>query len=298
MDSTEARAAFGYRPGISRQGERAGASRERLSDYWSRHNSVTAFLAGLLGVAPDELSGSVMDPERERNKAIAEPAFYASSVAQAIPAVGALTKLMNVVGSSGKVGASAAKQIGAAGPFDVGSVLYRGLPRLSMDDLAQYSGLRAMDRTTRGPSPKANVRDFSWSTDNPKVSSSYAHTRGGVIPLEIVEKPSVILDAQGKHWEDYFFDRRGNPLPASRNPFYDAMRDPAIKSIGVKNIIDPGVDAFKYADEFSELLGNNLLIKDPSVVRYLLSGETAKFAQGGSVRRGGLAQVKECSCGR
>ena len=32
------------------------------------------------------------------------------------------------------------------------------------------------------------------------------------------------------------------------------------------------------------LLGNNLLIKDPSVMRYRLTGEKAEFAKGGAVK--------------
>lgn len=74
-------AAFGN-PNLTRQGRRAGALPERMSDYQDVHNPVTAALAGFMGTAPDELAGSVLDPNYQSNKAAAVLPYVLGTAAQ------------------------------------------------------------------------------------------------------------------------------------------------------------------------------------------------------------------------
>lgn len=146
-------------------------------------------------------------------------------------------------------------------------------------------------------------KNMAWAASNPLTAASYASMPNSVmVPLELTQKPGVIFDAKGAPWQR-FFSQTGR-LPKSGkftldSNFKDALRDPEVKSILVKNIYDTG--GIGSADELSDLYGldilpkdlisSNLLIKDPSAVRYTLSGETPmlkepklKKAEGGLVQ--------------
>ena len=230
--------------------------------------------------------------------------------------------------------------------------LYRGIPRMAREMFEGITGLQQQGRSLKGvPSTKANVGKYIWTSDNPNIASSYAHTGGVVVPLRMDSPPDVVLDAKGANWEDYFFPKSKNlspkqvffndkvmsrlsekarerifsedrdfrqaikelsprerefyfhqdsasPITTRLRPgeFKDAFTDPSIRSIQVNNVIDPGMGTYDVISGLPELagmkfdsavnkamLGNNVLVKDPSLLKYRLTGEEANFASGGSV---------------
>jgi hypothetical protein len=73
---------------------------------------------------------------------------------------------------------------------------YRGIPRLATNDLEVISGLKAMDRAKSQVSKaKPNTKGFVWASDNPNTASTYGHTGGVVVPLELDGAPDVVVDA-------------------------------------------------------------------------------------------------------
>ena len=173
----------------------------------------------------------------------------------------------------------------------------------SREPLSSLDSLVAPQRPSGALSDQKNMRrNNAWAASNPLTAASYATSPNSVmIPLELTQKPGAIFDAQGQRW-DRFFSQTGKLSPMGnyvlRNEFKDALRDPEIKSILVKNIIDPGDSSSFYGLSKiydmdinpEDLMSSNLLIKDPSVVKYRISGETptlkeskVKKATGGSV---------------
>jgi hypothetical protein len=117
MDTlSDLEAAFGFNPNLMRQGQRARVLAEKRDVNTLPDPLTYAALMGLMGIAPDEMGFSALHPKRQDVKRVAEPAFALGTALQVAPAAGALTKLMNATGSAGKIGASAAKQIGAIKP--------------------------------------------------------------------------------------------------------------------------------------------------------------------------------------
>lgn len=200
----------------------------------------------------------------------------------------------------------------AGGLRRAANIFYRGVPRLH-GNVGEVSGLHMRERGAALPSNpylKANTRDYAWSSDNPAVASSYTHFGGAVIPLELIEPPGAVLNARGESWDRFFFDPN-SPRPArGESPrlvpeFREALEDPNVKSILVNDILDYGMESQNRGfrnwlsnrvygrplDELSAvedaelsrrgLMGNNLLIKNPSTVRYNLSGEPVEFSHGG-----------------
>jgi soluble lytic murein transglycosylase-like protein len=189
-----------------------------------------------------------------------------------------------------------------------GQLFYRGIPRMR-GQVDRISGLHAVERPERiAPSPhlEANTRNYAWASDNPAVASSYTHFGGAVVPLELTENPDAVFNAQGAPWREFFFQPSGRGKGAALNPeFREALDDPGVRSILVNSILDYGLESQnprfidwlsnrvygrpangldiveRYGLERAGLTGNNLLIKDPSVVRYNLTGEPANFAKGG-----------------
>jgi len=180
------------------------------------------------------------------------------------------------------------------------NVFYRGIPRLrkQLDD--QVSGLHVKERNEGDVfiAPN-NTKDYAWASNNPDVANTYTQFGGTVIPLKTVKDPDVVLDAEGQYWNDFFYkDKVRNR--GYRNPaYFSALEDPDVKSILIKNIIDPGalmtdplVKSLARARQGKPrnsnvddlFVADNLLIKDPEVVRYLYTGETPKFAEGGEVQ--------------
>jgi hypothetical protein len=173
----------------------------------------------------------------------------------------------------------------------------------SREPLSSIDSLVAAQRPSGALSDQKNMRrNNAWAASNPLTAASYATTPNSVmIPLELTQKPGAIFDAQGLRW-DKFFSQTGKLSPSGnyvlRDEFKDALRDPKVKSILVKNIIDSGVGSRNELSRLygvdiglDDLMSSNLLIKDPSVVKYRISGETptlkeskVKKAEGGSVR--------------
>ena len=189
------------------------------------------------------------------------------------------------------------------------NVFYRGIPRIREQLNDQVSGLHVKERYgdfTPYRTTKENTKDFAWASDSPDVANSYTHLGGTVIPLELVEKPGASFNAKGNMWNDFFFkDGKLN------KEYAEALNDPKVRSVLVENIVDPGSHAVDplvkslararrgdAADfdpnmnpyslapgELEKLFtANNVLIKDPDVVRYLYTGEKPKFAEGGAVQ--------------
>ena len=209
---------------------------------------------------------------------------------------------------SGKIGALKALAEGASNWAN--KTFYRGLSKVPEETQA-VSGLKMVER---GPVPasgltKANTRDYVWSSDNPFVAETYTDRRGIMIPMELKQEPDAIFDAGGSHWGNWFFK---NNDPRSLNRAYqEALLDPAVRSVLVKNIMDYGPEsastglmrrlyAKKYGVEPEQgmrfgareiedldemLLGNSLLIKNPSIMRYKYSTpqDVPRFAKGGAV---------------
>jgi hypothetical protein len=172
----------------------------------------------------------------------------------------------------------------------------------SREPMSEIKSLVAAERPSGALSDQKNMRrSNAWAASNPLTAASYSMTPNSVmVPLELVEKPSLVLDAGGLRWDKYFpqtgrISQSGNYT--LRDDFRDALRDPEVKSILVKNILDSGAGS---TDELSRLYGldiskddlisHNLLIKDPSAVRYGISGEVptlkepkVKKAEGGLV---------------
>lgn len=149
-------------------------------------------------------------------------------------------------------------------------------------------GTEAMTRN------KNNPRGTVWAASNPLTASSYARGENAmVVPLQLTQKPDVVFNAEGSPWL-HFFSQTGGFKGGShdyplRTEFKDMLRDPAVRSILVKDIYDSPVGWDVSLRELAEMYGldlkpehflsDNLLIKDPSVVRYKLTGETPKMTE-------------------
>jgi hypothetical protein len=193
---------------------------------------------------------------------------------------------------------------------DLVTRFFRGIPRLAKANLSDISGLKELRREFGHSPAKLNTQGNVWATDNPLVASSYAGQGGAIVPLDLLTPPDVTLDARGMPWNRFYFNGSKNyPEQPNLNhlrkgEFKDAIEDPAVRNILVKNILDPGPDMYRYMDFYktgmpewqqehmgANLLesgdhsfhGNNLLIKDPTSVNYGITGEPANFAGGGAV---------------
>lgn len=195
-----------------------------------------------------------------------------------------------------------------------GKLLYRGIPRVGENNLTTLSGLHAKERgmTDLPGHVAANTGNYAWASDNPRLAETYTHQGGVMVPLRLVREPDLVFDAQNQMWSDFFYPGQqwyDSSSPVNVDPIFEkAMKDPDVKSILVKNVIDPGSETNKSQflnrwardthgvdwkdltdDQKSDLYGssglmaNNLLIKDPSVVEYAITRKTPKWAEGGFV---------------
>ena len=172
----------------------------------------------------------------------------------------------------------------------------------SLEPMSEIKSLVATERPSGALSDQINMRRANaWAASNPLTAASYATTPNSVmVPLQLKDKPSIILDAGGLRWDRYFpqtgsVSKNGNYTLNSE--FRDALRNPEVKSILLKNIMDSGAGSVNELSHLygmditkDDLLSHNLLIKDPSVVRYDISGEVpslkepkVKKADGGHV---------------
>ena len=180
-----------------------------------------------------------------------------------------------------------------AGQFARGGVVrkfYRGVDRIAPDNEARFMAYRPWDNPKKTGMVNVPLK-AGWVADNPNVASSYAASGPGgvVIPVRMDADPDMVLDAEGANWRDFFKAYVGG---SRRSKFYQGMRDPDVKSIEVQNVVDPGTGAWVMLDDIraqgdegmslSDMLNkyylsNNVLVKDPNVIRYDLSDEPVTF---------------------
>lgn len=197
--------------------------------------------------------------------------------------------------------------------MDRPEILFRGLRRF-------YKGIL---QDAPSEAPKGNMRGGLWSSESPVVASSYApYNDSVVVPLRYLDDSPAVLDAKGLNWRQFFFDDRDFDSPRVRmapsfnklkNPeFEDALNDPAIRSILIRNIIDPGpgrhpVTSYgaKLASEGlglpqEELIAQheailkpatNVFIKDPSSVGALFTDRPMRDFGKFAVPIAGLAAI-------
>ena len=96
--------AFFGNPNIQRQGARARALAGQRDVNTLRDPLTYAVMQGLLGTRPDEMGFSVLNPDYEKIKKVAEPAFALGLLGQAAPALAPLTKGLPVGASIKNVG--------------------------------------------------------------------------------------------------------------------------------------------------------------------------------------------------
>jgi hypothetical protein len=84
--------AFFGNPNLQRQGARARALAERRDVNTLADPLTYAVVQGLLGTAPDQMGFSVLNPDYEKIKKVAEPAFALGLLGQAAPLLAPLTK--------------------------------------------------------------------------------------------------------------------------------------------------------------------------------------------------------------
>ncbi len=128
---------------------------------------------------------------------------------------------------------------------------------------------------------KANTKGGVWLTESPTIAESYSGDRGFIIPV-LTRRPKVVLDAKGEQWDEFF---------ETSKEFKEAQKDPNVKSIEVKNIIDFGgrskLPSGLSDDELRKLLtANNLFLKKPFVDKDVVSkltGEPFPYQDGGPV---------------
>lgn len=96
--------AFFGNPNLQRQVARARALAERRDVNTLADPRTYAAVQGLLGTAPDEMGFSVLHPDYEKIKKVAEPAFALGLLAQASPILAPLTKGLPVGASIKDVG--------------------------------------------------------------------------------------------------------------------------------------------------------------------------------------------------
>jgi len=96
--------AFFGNPNIQRQGARARALAGQRDVNTLPDPLTYAVMQGLLGTRPDEMGFSVLNPDYEKIKKVAEPAFALGLLGQAAPALAPLTKGLPVGASVKNVG--------------------------------------------------------------------------------------------------------------------------------------------------------------------------------------------------
>jgi hypothetical protein len=96
--------AFFGNPNIQRQGARARALASQRDVNTLPDPLTYAVMQGLLGTRPDEMGFSVLNPDYEKIKKVAEPAFALGLLGQAAPALAPLTKGLPVGATIKNVG--------------------------------------------------------------------------------------------------------------------------------------------------------------------------------------------------
>jgi hypothetical protein len=139
--------AFFGNPNLQRQGAKARALAERRDVNTLADPRTYAAVQGLLGTAPDQMGFSVLHPDYEKIKKVAEPAFALGLLGQAAPALAPLTKGLPVGASILDVGKSASKSIVRAGnPIQsavvlIGDKIFTGRTHTEAFNRAIYEGV-------------------------------------------------------------------------------------------------------------------------------------------------------------
>ena len=102
--------AFFGNPNLQRQGARARALAGQRDVNTLADPRTYAIVQGLLGTRPDEMGFSVLNPDYEKIKKVAEPAFALGLLGQAAPLLAPLTKGLPVGASIQDVGGFFAKK--------------------------------------------------------------------------------------------------------------------------------------------------------------------------------------------
>jgi len=178
----------------------------------------------------------------------------------------------------------------AKGGLARGGRFYRGVDRIAPDNEARFMPYRPWDNPKKTGMQNVPLK-AGWVASNPNVASSYAVSGPGgvVMPVRMTADPDIILDAEGANWRDFFDAYIGG---SRRGKFYQGMRDPDVKSIEVQNVVDPGTGTWSMLDDIraqgnegmslSDMLdkyfmSNNVLVKDPGIIRYDISDEPVTF---------------------
>jgi hypothetical protein len=139
--------AFFGNPNIQRQGARARALAGQRDVNTLPDPLTYAVMQGLLGTRPDEMGFSVLNPDYEKIKKVAEPAFALGLLGQAAPALAPLTKGLPVGASILDVGKSASKSIVREGnPIQsavvlIGDKIFTGRTHTEAFNRAIYEGV-------------------------------------------------------------------------------------------------------------------------------------------------------------
>ena len=139
--------AFFGNPNIQRQGARARALAGQRDVNTLPDPLTYAVMQGLLGTRPDEMGFSVLNPDYEKIKKVAEPAFALGLLGQAAPVLAPLTKGLPVGASILDVGKSASKSIVREGnPIQsavvlIGDKIFTGRTHTEAFNRAIYEGV-------------------------------------------------------------------------------------------------------------------------------------------------------------
>jgi len=125
--------AFFGNPNIQRQGARARALAGQRDVNTLPDPLTYAVMQGLLGTRPDEMGFSVLNPDYEKIKKVAEPAFALGLLGQAAPALAPLTKGLPV-GASVKL-------------ININKGIYK--PDLTMEEMLKVRDIPTVERVQK-----------------------------------------------------------------------------------------------------------------------------------------------------
>jgi hypothetical protein len=139
--------AFFGNPNVQRQGARARALAGQRDVNTLPDPLTYAVVQGLLGTRPDEMGFSVLNPDYEKIRKVAEPAFALGLLGQASPLLAPMTKGLPVGASIQDVGKSASKSIVREGnPIQsavvlIGDKIFTGRTHTEAFNRAIYEGV-------------------------------------------------------------------------------------------------------------------------------------------------------------
>jgi hypothetical protein len=154
--------AFFGNPNIQRQGARARALAGQRDVNTLPDPLTYAVMQGLLGTRPDEMGFSVLNPDYEKIKKVAEPAFALGLLGQAAPVLAPLTKGLPVGASIKNVGQQ---------------LIYHG---------TSPKAAKAIEKS--GFDVTKSADGTIWFTNNPNIGEVAATGKGAVVKRFLDEK--------------------------------------------------------------------------------------------------------------